>query len=291
MKAVILTCALVGAELSRQQAPNLPLSPDEIANSAAEAVQAGAAIVHVHVRDERGRPTCRSEVFQETLRKIRERCDVIVQVSTGGAIGDSEADRLRPLEAGTEMASLSTGSVNFGDEIFANPRPFVTRLAKAMRERGIKPEIEVFDAAMLEEGIRLAQEGLIEEPLHFDFVLGVPGALAATERNLDFLIGGLPAKATWSLAAIGRHQFPMARLALQKGGHVRVGMEDNLYLEKGLMAKSNAELVAKAAGLAREAGRPLATVRQARELLQIKSGKVEAHARHRNRPQPPQQEA
>ncbi len=271
MNAVILTCALVGAELSREQAPYLPLSPEEIAAQAAEAVQAGAAIVHVHVRDEQGRPTCRSDVFQETLAKIRQRCDVIVQVSTGGAIGDSEEDRLQPLEAKPEMASLTTGSVNFGEEIFANPRPFVARLAGVMLEKGIKPEIEVFDAAMLEEGIRLAKEGRIAEPLHFDFVLGVPGALAATERNLDFLIGGLPAAATWSLAAIGRHQFPMARLALQKGGHVRVGMEDNLYLEKGRMAKSNAELVAKAAGLASEAGRPLATVRQAREMLQLKT--------------------
>lgn len=271
MEAVILTCALVGAELSREQAPHLPLSPEEIAAAAAEAVEAGAAIVHIHVRDEQGRPTCRADVFQETLGKIRERCDAIVQVSTGGAIGDSEEDRLQPLESKPDMASLSTGSVNFGEEIFANPRPFVARLARAMVERGIKPEIEVFDVAMLEEGIRLAAEGLVAAPLHFDFVLGVPGALAATERNLDFLIGGLPAGATWSLAAIGRHQFPMAKLALMKGGHVRVGMEDNLYLEKGLMAKSNAELVAKAAGLAREAGRPIATVRQAREILKLKT--------------------
>ncbi|HKX13230.1 MAG TPA: 3-keto-5-aminohexanoate cleavage protein [bacterium] len=271
MEEVILTCALVGAELSREQAPYLPLSPEEIAAQAAEAAQAGAAIVHVHVRDERGHPTCRSDVFQDTLAKIRQRCDVIIQVSTGGAIGDSEAERLQPLEAQPEMASLTTGSVNFGEEIFANSRPFVARLARAMLEKRIKPEIEVFDAAMLEEGVRLAKEGLIEEPLHFDFVLGVPGALAATERNLDFLIGGLPPRATWSLAAIGRHQFPMARLALEKGGHVRVGMEDNLYLEKGLMAKSNAELVAKAAALAREAGRPLATVRQAREMLKLKT--------------------
>jgi 3-keto-5-aminohexanoate cleavage enzyme len=271
MKPVILTCALVGAELSREQAPDLPLSPDEIALAAVGAVEAGAAIVHVHVRDEQGRPTCRSDVFQATLQKIRERCDVIIQVSTGGAIGDSEDDRLQPLDTKPEMASLTTGSVNFGEEIFANPRPFVARLAGAIRDRGIKPEIEVFDAAMLEEGLRLAKEGLIEEPLHFDFVLGVPGALAATERNLDFLIGGLPSGATWSLAAIGRHQFPMAGLALQKGGHVRVGMEDNLYLEKGRMAKSNAELVAKAASLAREAGRPIASVAQAREILHLKT--------------------
>ncbi|KAB2837408.1 3-keto-5-aminohexanoate cleavage protein, partial [bacterium] len=226
---VLITCALVGAELTREQAPYLPLTPDEIAISAAEANAAGAAIVHLHVRDARGRPTCSEEIFRETIQKIRERCDVIVQVSTGGAIGDSDEDRMRPLEAGPEMASLTTGSVNFGDEVFLNPRPFVAALARRMKERGVKPEIEVFDAAMLEAGLALAEQGLIASPLHFDLVLGVPGALAATERNLDFLIAGIPPGATWSAAAIGRHQFPTAKLALEKGGHVRVGMEDNIY--------------------------------------------------------------
>ncbi|MFO1464626.1 MAG: 3-keto-5-aminohexanoate cleavage protein [bacterium] len=269
-KPVILTCAVVGAELTREAAPYLPLTPDEIAASAIEAHAAGAAMVHLHVRDAEGRPTCRAEVFSEVIAKIRAGCDVLLQVSTGGAIGDTEEDRLRPLEAGSEMASLTTGSVNFGDEVFLNPRPFVARLARAMLERKIKPEIEVFDAAMLEEGIRLAEQGLLPKPLHFDLVLGVPGALAATERNLDFLISGLPEGSTWSLAAIGRHQFPMARLALEKGGHVRVGMEDNLYLEKGVLAKSNAELVAKAAALAKGLGRPIATTAEARKILGIK---------------------
>jgi len=265
----LITCALVGAELTREQAPYLPLTPDEIAVSAAEASAAGAAIVHLHVRDAAGRPTCSEEIFRETIGKIRERCDVIVQVSTGGAIGDSDEDRMRPLEAGPEMASLTTGSVNFGDEVFLNPRPFVAALARRMKEKGIKPEIEVFDAGMLEAGIALAEQGLIDPPLHFDLVLGVPGALAATERNLDFLVSGLPPGATWSAAAIGRRQFPTARLALEKGGHVRVGMEDNIYLEKGVLARSNAELVAKAAALAREAGRPVASIAEAREMLSI----------------------
>lgn len=270
-KPVILTCALVGAELTREQAPYLPLTPDEIATSVAEAQAAGASIVHLHVRDAQGRPTCSEATFRETIKKIRERCDVIVQVSTGGAIGDSDEDRMQPLQAGPEMASLTTGSVNFGNEVFLNPRPFVEKLASRMKEQGVKPEIEVFDVAMLETGLSLAAQRLIEAPLHFDLVLGVPGALAATERNLDFLIGGIPPDATWSVAAIGRHQFPTARLALEKGGHVRVGMEDNIYIAKGVLAKSNAELVAKAAAMAEEVGRPVASTAEARKLLNLSS--------------------
>ncbi len=269
---VILTCALVGAELTREHTPYLPLSPDEIADSGVEAHAAGAAMLHLHVRDKAGKPTCNEAVFREVIEKIRARCDAILQVSTGGAIGDSEDDRLRPLEAAPDMASLTTGSVNFGGDVFLNPRPFVEKLAKAMLAKGIKPEIEVFDTAMLEEGLRLAEAGLVRRPLHIDLVLGVPGALAATERNLDFLRAGIPEGSTWSVAAVGRRQFPMARLALEKGGHVRVGMEDNIYLEKGRLAQSNAELVAKAAAMAREVGRPLADAAQARELLQLKKG-------------------
>jgi len=272
MNPVIITCALVGAELSREQTPYLPLSPDEIAESAVEAHASGAAMLHLHVRDGEGKPTCSEAVFREVIGKIRARCDAVLQVSTGGAIGDSENDRLRPLEAAPEMASLTTGSVNFGSEVFLNPRSFVERLAKAMLEKGIKPEIEVFDVAMLEEGLRLAEAEWVLRPLHFDFVLGVPGALSATERNLDFLRSGIPADSSWSVAAIGRQQFPMVRLALEKGGHVRVGMEDNIYLEKGRLAQSNAELVAKAVGMAREMGRPIASSSQARDLLQLKKG-------------------
>lgn len=265
----MITCALVGAELTRAQTPYLPLTPEEIADSAAGAHAAGAAMVHLHVRDEQGRPTCREDVFKEVIQKIRRSCDLVVQVSTGGAIGDTEVDRFRPLEAKPDMASLTTGSVNFGHEVFLNSRLFVESLAKAMLMKGIKPEIEVFDAAMLETGIALAEKGLIAPPLHFDLVLGVPGALAATERNLRFLVDGVPAGSTWSIAAIGRHQFPMAELAIRWGGHVRVGMEDNIYLEKGVLAVSNAELVEKVTRMAKDLGRPLATSAQAREMLKI----------------------
>lgn len=269
MKPLMITCAVLGAELTREQTPYLPLSPEEIAASALEAAQAGASMIHLHVRDFEGKPTCDERVFSQVIQMIRRHSEVILQVSTGGAIGDTEMDRFRPLEAAPDMASLSTGSVNFGNEVFLNPRPFVESLAKAMLAKGIKPEIEVFDVAMLENGIALVEKGLIEKPAHFDLVLGVPGALSASERNLNFLAQSVPADASWSVAAVGRFQFPMAALAIKLGGHVRVGMEDNIYLEKGVLAKSNAELVGKVVRMAQEAGRSIATVSQAREILRL----------------------
>ena len=244
-------------------------SPEEIAQSGIEAARAGASILHLHVRDAEGKPTCDEKVFRKVVELLRKEVNPILQVSTGGAIGDSEEDRMRPLLAGTEMASLTTGTINFGNDVFWNPGPFVERLAKAELEKGIKPEIEVFDVSMLETGIRLMEKGLLRRPVHFQFVLGVPGAVGATERNLRFLVDGIPPDATWTLSAIGRHQFPMMEFALAWGGHCRVCFEDNIYLEKGVLAKTNAELVAKVASLAEKHGRPIATPEEARKILHI----------------------
>ncbi len=268
-QAVMITCALVGAELTRQQAPYLPLTPEEIADSACGAVAAGASILHLHVRDTQGRPTCDALIFSEVMTKIRRVCPAILQVSTGGALGDSLEDRLRPLETFPDMASLTMGSINFGQDVFLNSIPLVRKLAQTMQERSIKPELEIFDVAMLETALNFAQASWLLWPLHFNFVLGVPGALAASEENLDFLISKTPRECTWSVTAIGRWQFPMLRLALIKGGHIRVGMEDNLYLEKGVMAQSNAQLVEKVVSMAKELGRPIASVPQARKILHL----------------------
>ncbi len=269
MTPLIITAALVGAELTRKEQPHLPLTPEEIAKSGIEAAQAGASMLHLHVRDTQGNPTCDEKIFQKVVRLIRQKVNPVIQVSTGAAIGDSEEERLRVLQAGSEMASLTTGSVNFGKDIFLNPIPFVEKLAQEMLQKKIKPEIEVFDVAMLEMGIHLIEKGFIPTPAHFQFVLGVPGALAATERNLKFLVEGLPINTTWSLAAIGRHQFPMMELAIQWGGHARVGFEDNIYLEKGVLAKTNAELVAKVAAMAKKHHRKVASIQEAREILSI----------------------
>lgn len=182
-------------------------------------------------------------------------------------------ERAQPLtltgKAKPEMATLTTGTVNFGDDIFANPRPLIRELAKRMREAGIVPEIEVFDAGMIDEANALHKEGLISYPAHFDFVLGVPGALAAKKAAVDFLLSQLPEGATWSIAGVGRHELPMAELALAKGGHVRVGLEDNIFLSKGVLAKGSYELVAQVAALAEERGRRLATPDEARQLLRL----------------------
>lgn len=271
MSKVILTAALVGAELSRNETPYLPLTPEEIAEAARLSVKEGAAVVHIHVRDEEGRPTSDANRFRKVIQKIREVCDPtpILQVSTGGAVGDSFESRLEPLEAGADMASLNAGSVNFGNVVFANPLPFIEKMARHQKEKGIKPEIEIYDLSHLEAAQGLIERGLIEAPAHFQFVLGVKGGLQATEENLALLIQRLPECSTWTVAGIGRHEFPMAELALKMGGHVRVGLEDNIYLQKGVLARGTHESVEKAVDLARRCGRDVATIAEARRILNL----------------------
>lgn len=273
MPPVIITAALVGAELSRKETPYLPLTPVEIADAARMAVDAGASVVHVHVRDGDGRPTNAAARFQEALTAIRRVCRPvpILQVSTGGAVGDSLESRAEPLEAGPDMASLNSGSVNFGDAVFANPIPFIEFLAQRMGRKGIKPEIEVYDLSHVETAVRLIERGEIQRPAQFQFVMGVKGGLEATAKNLDLLVSRIPEGSTWTVAGIGRHEFPMVELALKRGGHVRVGLEDNLYLEKGVLAKGSHELVEKAVELARRHGREPASPTEARKILCLES--------------------
>jgi len=269
-KLRFITAALVGAELTREHTPYLPLTPEEIAQSGIAAVAAGASLLHLHVRDVQGKPTLDPKVISQVMGLIRKNCsEVILQVSTGGAVGDPYETRMGVLTCQPEMASLTTGTTNFGDEVFLNPRPFVEKLAGLMRDKNIKPELEIFDLSMMEEGLRLVEKALVKKPAHFQFVLGVPGALQATKENLNLLLSRLPQEATWSVAAVGRHQFPMVELAIQKGGHVRVGMEDNIYLAKGVLAKSNAELVEKAASLIKKQGFKIATPKEARKVLNL----------------------
>lgn len=274
MSAVILTAALVGAELTREHTPYLPLTPDDIAEAARLAAEAGASVLHIHVRDSEGRPTNDAARFGEVLDKIRAKCRPlpILQVSTGGAVGDSFESRAQPLEAGPDMASLNAGSVNFGDGVFANPMPFIEFLSAKMGRMKIKPEIEIYDLSHVETAVGLIEKGDIHSPAHFQFVMGVRGGLAATEENLKLLVSRIPAGSTWTVAGIGRHQFPMAESALKMGGHVRVGLEDNIYLERGVLAKGSHELVQKAVELARRYGRKPATPQQAREILWPGSG-------------------
>ncbi|MHB9143900.1 MAG: 3-keto-5-aminohexanoate cleavage enzyme [Symbiobacteriia bacterium] len=267
MEKLIITAALVGAEVTRKETPNIPLTPEEIATAAAAACQAGASIIHLHVRDKAGEPTQSTAVFEEVTKRIRERCDVIVQFSTGGATSAAVAERLQPLALNPEMATLTTGTVNFGDSVFMNTPAAILAFAGELKARGIKPEIEVFDTGMIASALRLAKQGLLTPPLHFDLVMGVPGGIPGTPKDLLHLVESLPAGATWGVAGIGRSELPLGAMAILMGGHVRVGFEDNIYYSRGVLAESNAQLVERMARLAAEFGREVARPDEARAIL------------------------
>ena len=272
-KPMVITAALVGAETTREQTPYLPITAEEIGIEAAKCREAGAAMVHIHVRTADGKPSQDAELFRAAIREIRKRSDILVQTSTGGAVGMSVDERCGPLTLTgpdrPDMATLSTGTVNFGEDVFWNPRPLVRDIATRIRKLGLKPEIECFDAGMIDEARYLAKEGYVELPAHFDFVLGVPGALAARPEALDFMIASIPEGCSWTVAGVGRFQLPMAELGAERGGNVRVGLEDNIYLSKGVLAKGSYELVAEAAKRGQAKGRTLATPQQAREILRL----------------------
>lgn len=267
MDQLIITVAPVGAETSRQDNPNLPLTPREIADEAIRCAEKGASIIHLHVRDEEGKATQSKTIFKETMDLIKKNCNVIIQTSTGGASWMTAQERLQPVELKPEMATLTTGTVNFGEEIFSNSMPNVEIFAKAMIEQGVKPEIEVFEVGMIQSALRLVKKGVLQLPLHFDFVMGVPGGIPGDPRHLQHLAESLPPGCTWTVAGIGRSELPLGTMAIIMGGHVRVGFEDNVYYEKGVLADSNAQLVERVARIAGELGRRVATPDQARKIL------------------------
>ncbi|MDP2872908.1 MAG: 3-keto-5-aminohexanoate cleavage protein [Bacillota bacterium] len=269
MSKLVITAALVGAELTRKQTPNLPLTPEEIAIAAEDACNAGASVVHLHVRDKDGQATQDRDVFARTIQLIKSRCDAVIQVSTGGAVGMTPEERLQPVTLSPEMATLTCGTVNFGDAIFANPFPLIRRFARAMREHGVRPEVEVFDTGAIATAERLIGLGLLEPPVHFDFVMGMPGGIPATVRHLVCLVDSLPAGSTWTVAAIGRSQLPLNTVAVAMGGHVRVGFEDNVHYQRGVLADSNAQLVARVVRIATELGREIASPADARAMLRL----------------------
>jgi 3-keto-5-aminohexanoate cleavage enzyme len=272
---LIITCAITGAETTREKQPALPITPDEQARAAAECLAAGASIIHLHVRDDSGKPTQSLERFKASIEAIRAKAKgAIIQISTGGAIGETIENRAAPLGLKPEMASLNLGTMNFGDDVFLNHPRDIVGLASKMHQQGVQPELEIYEVGMLETAFRLAKQGILREPLNFQFVLGVPGGMSGEPRNLvhmvDVMSAGLGDKpAHWGVAGIGRYQLPLAVQAIVMGGHVRVGFEDNIYYRKGEVAKSNAQLVERVAKLSRELGREVATQAQARKLLSI----------------------
>lgn len=269
MHKLIITVAPVGAEVTREETPHVPITPEEIAGEARRAHAAGASIVHIHGRNPDGTPTQSARVFGDIIDRVRAATDLIVQVSTGGATGMTPEERLEPLTCAPDMATLTVGTLNFERDVFANPLDLVERFAKEMRARRIRPEVEVFDSGMLSTADRLVEDELLADPLHYDFVMGVPGGIAATPANLAHLVSGIRRASTWTVAAMGRHQLPMATLAILLGGHVRVGFEDNIYYTRGVLATSNAQLVDRVVRLARELGREVATPAEARKILGV----------------------
>jgi 3-keto-5-aminohexanoate cleavage enzyme len=238
MDKLIITCAICGAEVTKAQNPYVPYTIDEIVREAKAAYDAGASIIHLHVREDDGTPTQSKDRFKLAMDAILAVIpDVIIQPSTGGAVGMSNDERLQPIELYPEMCTLDCGSVNFGgDEVFINTENDIIYFSEKIYEKGIFPELECFGKSHIDQVLRLHKKNIIKEPLHFSFVLGVTGGQTGEERDFHFLRESIPSNATFSVAGIGRYEFTLAELAIQYGGHVRVGLEDNLYLEKGVLA-------------------------------------------------------
>lgn len=269
MEKLIITAAITGAETAKSMNPNLPCSPEEQANAAFECWKAGASIVHLHVRDSQERPSQELALFEKVSTLIQNRCDLILQFSTGGAVGTPVEARLAPLALKPEMASLNAGSINFGDGVFENLPSHIDALAAYMLANKIKPEIEVYDLGMLEYGITLVTSGKVLPSAHFQFVLGMKYGLSGSPENLFTMIRKLPAGCTFAVAGVGRHQLQLAPLAIVSGGHVRVGFEDNLYFSKGVLAQSNAQLVARIKELSLLLQRDVASPSEARKILKL----------------------
>jgi len=271
MEKLIITVAGVGAETTRADQPGLPMSAAEIGADAAQCAAAGASMYHLHVRDAAGNPTQDKATFAAAMAAIRERTDIIIQTSTGGAMGMTADQRLQPLELDPEMASLTTGTGNFGDEVFFNDTALIEEFYTRMQARGVRPEFEIFEHGQIDNALRLIKKFGPAGPLvHWDFVLGVPGTMTGEPRNLAFLVDSIDkAGATWTCTGIGRWHMPVTMAALAMGGNVRLGFEDNIFYTKGVKAENNAQLVSRVARLAAEWGRECATPDEARQILRL----------------------
>jgi len=270
MERLVITVAPTGSVPRKKDTPHVPVTPDEIAETAYLCEQAGASIIHVHCRDEAERPTSRFEIFRETVDKIRKRTKLVVMTSTSGIAGATDEDRAAPLKTKPEMGSLTTGTLNFAGRkpsiVYVNTVETVQFLAKAMLDMHIKPELEAFDVGFIQQGKKLLEAGLVKEPAHFQLVMGVDGGVPASPENLLHMVGQLPPNATYVVAGMSRMQLPMTTMAILTGGQVRVGLEDNLYLRKGVLAR-NEELVARARHLADDLQREVATPDEARKIM------------------------
>jgi len=272
-KELIVTAALVGSRPTKKMNPAVPYSPEEIAASAIECCKAGAAVAHVHVRNPiTGENEHNIDYFREVLDRIREACDIIVNLTTSASYlqgSDVGQRRLQPVFLKPDMCSFDLGSVNFFDRVFLNPPDWAEEAAKCMKDNDVKPEIEVFDTGHISQAIDLIRKGLIQSPPYFQICMGVKWGIEATAENLLFMKSKLPAGAVWSVLGVGKAQLPMITLAMILGGHVRVGFEDNIYVKQGVLASSNAQMVEEAVDLAERLGRRVVPPEEARGILGI----------------------
>ncbi|HUK70357.1 MAG TPA: 3-keto-5-aminohexanoate cleavage protein [Streptosporangiaceae bacterium] len=270
--STLITVAPTGAEAAKHEVPALPVTLEELVAAAKECQQAGAAVIHVHIRDQDAKPTLDLGRLTETVAALRQCTDLIVQLSTGGAVTDPFGHRLRVLDAGPDACSVTCGTVNFGDEVFSNPWQFIRDLYQRTQQLGVVPEFELFDLGHIATLHRLLGESGPPSGghVHCDLVMGVPGGMPGDAATLVAAVAALPAGATWSATGIGRTTLPVMFAALAAGGHLRVGMEDTLSFARGRPAGGNPELVERAATLAAHAQRPPMTPAQARAFLGVR---------------------
>jgi 3-keto-5-aminohexanoate cleavage enzyme len=267
----LITVAPTGAELSKSDVPNLPVTLDELVRTAQDCERVGAGMIHVHIRGDDAKPTLDLGRLKETVAALRAETSLVVQLSTGGAVTDPEEDRLRVLEAAPDSASCTMGTVNFGDDVFMNRWEFVVELHKRMRDRGIVPEYEIFDLGQLASLRRLLDEHGLPAGghVHLDLVMGVSGGMAGDTSTLVAALHAMPEGSTFSATGIGRTSLPVMLASLSAGGHLRVGMEDTVSYARGERVRDNAQLVARAAGLAKIAQRPPMAAEEVRTLLRV----------------------
>jgi len=267
---VVVTCAITGADVFRENNPNIPYTTEEIADSAIGAAKAGATIVHLHVREEDGTPSGRPELFVDVIDRIRAGSDVLTMVSTGGSNEMTIEERTTGLEAKPDISGVESGSMNFGDETFITPPPAGRGIVGRARDAGIALEVEVFDVGHVISAVRWLEEGIIEGPMTINLVFGVPGGIDASPEALDAMLRPLPPETFWTVTCIGRHHQRMLALALLRGAPgIRTGLEDVAYISRGVHAPSNAALVEKAVDLAGTLGREVASQEQTSELLRL----------------------
>lgn len=274
-KKIFISVAVSGSRPTKEMNPGVPYTPTEIIEAAVESYRAGAAIVHVHVRDPKsGKPSYEIDLFKEVLEGIRRKCEMIVNLTTSGLFmegKDAIQRRLQPVFLKPDLCSFDLGSMNFQDRVFINPPEWAEEATRAMRENGVKPEIEVFDVGHIYQALDLVKKGLIDSPPYFQLCLGVKWGMAGTPENLLFMKSKLPADAVWSTLGVANAQLPMITMALLLGGNMRVGFEDNLYLKRGVLAKSNAQMVEVAKDIAERLGFQIASAGEARRILGLKN--------------------